>query len=220
MPVELRKRPPPKEPAASPPAAKRGSGSGGMVKKIAEKAKAAVSGSKGSGSAAAATEPEEPSTANSAPETAAPIEAKANGSAKAGGKIAVGEKITLDGFGGTVQTHDGTDVTVKELLEKSGAGIVIFTYPKASTPGCKFWSEFCSFRKLLMGEGSRANANCLPPGTTQACLFRDNYAPITGASLAIYGLSTDSPKANTTFVTKQKLPYPLLVSPASGRPLR
>lgn len=48
-------------------------------------------------------------------------------------------------------------------------------------------------------------------GTTQACLFRDSYAPITGASLAVYGLSTDSPKANTTFATKQKLPYPLLV---------
>lgn len=28
----------------------------------------------------------------------------------------------------------------------------------------------------------------------------------------MYGLSTDSPKANTTFATKQKLPYPLLVS--------
>jgi len=53
--------------------------------------------------------------------------------------------------------------------------------------------------------------NCVFPGTTQARLFRDSYAPITGASLAVYGLSTDSPKANTTFATKQTLPYPLLV---------
>ena len=51
------------------------------------------------------------------------------------------------------------------------------------------------------------------PGTTQACLFRDSYAPITGASLALYGLSTDSPKSNTTFVTKQNLPYQLLCDP-------
>lgn len=28
--------------------------------------------------------------------------------------------------------------------------------------------------------------------------------------MAIYGLSGDSPKANTTFQTKQSLPYPLL----------
>ena len=53
-------------------------------------------------------------------------------------------------------------------------------------------------------------------GTTQACLFRDNYSPLTGASLAIYGLSTDSPKSNTTFVTKQKLPYTLLCDPKAS----
>jgi thioredoxin-dependent peroxiredoxin len=47
-------------------------------------------------------------------------------------------------------------------------------------------------------------------GTTQACLFRDNYSPITAAGLSVYGLSTDSPKSNTTFATKQSLPFPLL----------
>jgi peroxiredoxin len=47
-------------------------------------------------------------------------------------------------------------------------------------------------------------------GTTQACLFRDNYSPITDAGLSVYGLSTDSPKSNTTFATKQALPFPLL----------
>ena len=146
MPVELRKRPPPKEPAAPPPAAKRGSSS--TVKKLADKAKAAVMGNKSTDSTeptAAAVEPEQPVTT----ETAAPIipetvpavpdtaPANANGSAKRSGKLTVGDKIDLDGFGGTVQTHDGTDVTVSQLLEKSGAGIVLFTYPKASTPGCE-----------------------------------------------------------------------------------
>jgi len=54
-----------------------------------------------------------------------------------------------------------------------------------------------------------------PPGTKQVCLFRDSYAPLTAGGLAIYGLSTDSPKANTTFKDKQKLPYPLLCDPAA-----
>ena len=44
--VELRKRPPPKEAPASQPAAKRGSGAGAKVKKMAEKAKEAVVGGK------------------------------------------------------------------------------------------------------------------------------------------------------------------------------
>jgi peroxiredoxin Q/BCP len=50
-------------------------------------------------------------------------------------------------------------------------------------------------------------------GTTQACLFRDSYAPLTATGFSIYGLSTDSPKANTTFKEKQKLPYSLLCDP-------
>lgn len=53
----------------------------------------------------------------------------------------------------------------------------------------------------------------MSPGTRQACLFRDSYAPLTAGGLAIYGLSTDSPKANTTFKEKQNLPYPLLCDP-------
>jgi hypothetical protein len=52
-------------------------------------------------------------------------------------------------------------------------------------------------------------------GTTQACLFRDNYSPITAAGLSVYGLSTDSPKSNTTFATKQSLPFPLLCDVSS-----
>lgn len=54
------------------------------------------------------------------------------------------------------------------------------------------------------------NANITSSGTKQACMFRDGYENLTSTGLAIYGLSTDSPKANTTFKTKQNLPYPLL----------
>jgi thioredoxin-dependent peroxiredoxin len=45
------------------------------------------------------------------------------------------------------------------------------------------------------------------------CLFRDAYDSLTASGLSIYGLSNDSPKANTTFKTKQNLPYPLLCDP-------
>ncbi|KAI1616005.1 peroxiredoxin Q/BCP [Exophiala viscosa] len=194
MPVELRKRPPPKETATPQPAAKRGSSS--TVKKLADKAKAVVTGKSEQNGTSTTAPVDEPTTQSEVPSSqtttsaaAVPVPdiavTKANGSAAGSGKIAVGESLQLDGFGGTVQTNDGKDVTLKELIDQSFAGVVLFTYPKASTPGC----------------------------TTQACLFRDNYAPITGASLSIYGLSTDSPKANTTFVTKQKLQYPLLCDP-------
>ncbi|KAF1990956.1 AhpC-TSA-domain-containing protein [Aulographum hederae CBS 113979] len=98
-----------------------------------------------------------------------------------------GDAVDLAGFGGEVETHDGKKVTLKQLVEESEAGVVLFTYPKASTPGC----------------------------TTQACLFRDGYTSLTTTGLSIYGLSSDSPKANTTFATKQKLSYTLLCDPSS-----
>lgn len=111
---------------------------------------------------------------------------KTNGSSKPA-KPVVGDTIALEGFGGEVETNDGTKTTLKALVDESKSGVVLFTYPKASTPGC----------------------------TNQACLFRDSYEPLTAGGLAIYGLSTDSPKANTTFKEKQKLPYPLLCDPGA-----
>lgn len=47
-------------------------------------------------------------------------------------------------------------------------------------------------------------------GTKQACLFRDGCELLTSTGLSIYGLSTDSPKANTTFKVNKNLPYTLL----------
>ncbi|KAL7622992.1 thioredoxin peroxidase dot5 [Parahypoxylon ruwenzoriense] len=158
MPVELRKRKAP-APAPEPPARKQS-----KTSKVAAKVKESVKSK----------------TAKSA---------AANGSSKPAkpAKPVVGDTITLDGFGGEVETNDGTKTTLKALVDESKSGVVIFTYPKASTPGC----------------------------TNQACLFRDSYEPLTEGGLAIYGLSTDSPKANTTFKTKQKLPYPLLCDPSA-----
>lgn len=60
-------------------------------------------------------------------------ESRTNGSAK----IALGQTIALDGFGGELETNSGDKVTLSKLLEQSEGGVVLFTYPKASTPGCK-----------------------------------------------------------------------------------
>ncbi|KAF2142390.1 uncharacterized protein K452DRAFT_226955 [Aplosporella prunicola CBS 121167] len=98
------------------------------------------------------------------------------------GKPEKGSKIELDGFGGEIETHDGKKVSLKQLVDESAAGVVLFTYPKASTQGC----------------------------TKQACLFRDAHTPLTATGYSIYGLSADSPKANLSFKTKQNLPFTLL----------
>ena len=52
-------------------------------------------------------------------------------------KVEVGKNISLDGFGGEVETNDGEKITLKKLVEDSKEGVVLFTYPKASTPGCE-----------------------------------------------------------------------------------
>lgn len=98
----------------------------------------------------------------------------------------VGKQIpSLGTFGGSnVETHHGQKITVSDLLSQaSSGGIVMFTYPKASTGGC----------------------------TQQVCSFRDSYNEFSDkSSYKIYGLSTDSTKANSNFATKQKLQYDLL----------
>lgn len=114
---------------------------------------------------------------------------KTNGESTAaakGGAPKVGDTIEVSSFGGEVETNEGDKTTLAKLVEESTGGVVLFTYPKASTPGC----------------------------TTQVCLFRDSYEPLTATGFSIYGLSSDSPKANTTFKTKQKLPYTLLCDPS------
>ncbi|KAE8453029.1 hypothetical protein EG329_012216 [Mollisiaceae sp. DMI_Dod_QoI] len=158
MPPELRKR---KAPASEPSAAPPAKKKGPIAKVVA-KVKEAVS----------------PKTSKSA--------AKTNGAAST--NVAVGETIDLEGFGGEIETNDGVKTTLKKLVDESKSGVVLFTYPKASTPGC----------------------------TKQACMFRDEYTPLTATGFSIYGLSKDSPKANTTFKTKQNLPYPLLCDTDGG----
>lgn len=64
-------------------------------------------------------------------------EAVAGGTNGAKAAPEVGDTITLEGFGGEVETQDGKTVTLKQLVDESESGVILFTYPKASTPGCK-----------------------------------------------------------------------------------
>jgi len=115
MPPELRKRKAPAaEPAAAPPAKKKGP-VGKAVKKVKE---------------AVATKPKV-----TAPENK-PVAAPAAKSAKST-KVEVGDTIDLEGFGGEIETNAGEKTTLKALVDQSKSGVVLFTYPKASTPGCK-----------------------------------------------------------------------------------
>jgi peroxiredoxin Q/BCP len=120
--VELRKRPAP--PPAAPPA----------KKKAAPKSKAKKDDAK-------AEEPvaEEPAAAadNAAVEESAK-DAIAETSAKTSSSPASppkqGDTIELESFGGEVETNDGQKVTLAQLVQSSKKGVVLFTYPKASTP--------------------------------------------------------------------------------------
>ena len=47
-------------------------------------------------------------------------------------------------------------------------------------------------------------------------MFRDEFTSLTATGFSIYGLSTDSPKSNTTFKSKQNLPYTLLCDPSAN----
>ena len=68
------------------------------------------------------------------------------------------------------------------LADYIGKKLVVFFYPKASTPGC----------------------------TAEACDLRDNYARFQSNNYALLGVSADSANAQLKFVEKYDLPFPLL----------
>jgi len=69
-----------------------------------------------------------------------------------------------------------------KLTDYEGKKVVLFFYPKASTPGC----------------------------TMEACNLRDNYQILQDRGYEILGVSADSAKRQMNFKTKHKFPYPLL----------
>jgi peroxiredoxin Q/BCP len=82
----------------------------------------------------------------------------------------------------SLEDHLGQQVTPASL---AGAWVVIYAYPKDSTPGC----------------------------TTEACDFRDNWARVQAAGAKVYGISRDSLASHGKFAAKQELPFPLLSDP-------
>ena len=70
----------------------------------------------------------------------------------------------------------------RTLAEYAGKKLVVFFYPKASTPGC----------------------------TAEACNLRDNYQTFQAQGYEILGVSADSAKRQQNFINKYELPFPLL----------
>ncbi len=68
------------------------------------------------------------------------------------------------------------------LNDFRGKNLVLFFYPKASTPGC----------------------------TMEACNLRDNYQFFLDKGYAVLGVSADSAKRQQNFIVKNNLPYDLL----------
>ncbi|MBK0370002.1 thioredoxin-dependent thiol peroxidase [Flavobacterium agrisoli] len=74
------------------------------------------------------------------------------------------------------------DGKLHQLSDYAGKKLVVFFYPKASTPGC----------------------------TAEACDLRDNFERFKALNYELLGVSADSQKAQSNFKTKQKLPYDLI----------
>ncbi|HHC79954.1 MAG TPA: thioredoxin-dependent thiol peroxidase [Flavobacteriia bacterium] len=68
------------------------------------------------------------------------------------------------------------------LSDYKGKKLVLFFYPKASTPGC----------------------------TAEACNLRDNYQQFLSKGYEILGVSADSAQRQQNFINKNNLPFPLL----------
>ncbi len=74
------------------------------------------------------------------------------------------------------------DGTLIQLADYVGKKLVLFFYPKASTPGC----------------------------TVEACNLRDNYQTFLAKGYDVLGVSADSKKRQSNFRNKHEFPYPLL----------
>ena len=78
--------------------------------------------------------------------------------------------------------QDGTEVSLEDILS-DGSGLVLFFYPKDSTPGC----------------------------TTEACDFRDAVEIFRSAGYRVIGVSKDSAKSHLRFSENNQLQFDLIV---------
>lgn len=127
--MELRKRKAPVEPKDAPVAKKKVTTKTSAPKVRASKAKAKEVSEVPPVAPAAPAAPTEPTE---------PIEPVAPVAPVASRQIpTVGAIIDFEQYQDEVQLEDGTTTSLKALVESSKNGVVLFTYPKASTPGCK-----------------------------------------------------------------------------------
>ncbi len=71
---------------------------------------------------------------------------------------------------------------IHTLSEYAGKKVILYFYPKDSTPGC----------------------------TAEACDLRDNYQRFISLGYEILGVSKDSEASHRKFIEKYQLPFPLL----------
>ena len=78
----------------------------------------------------------------------------------------------------------GTDENGNEikLSDFKGKKLVLYFYPKDSTPGC----------------------------TAEACSLRDNYEAMLARGYEVVGVSVDSERSHRNFIAKQSLPFHLI----------
>lgn len=77
---------------------------------------------------------------------------------------------------------NGDKVILSNILS-SGQKVILYFYPKDSTPGC----------------------------TVQACDFRDNFSKLQSAGFRVLGVSKDSSKSHQKFIDTHELPFELIV---------
>ena len=87
-------------------------------------------------------------------------------------------------IGDKVPDFLGTDENGNELRMQDFAGkkLVLYFYPKDSTPGC----------------------------TQEACNLRDNYERMLAKGYAVVGVSVQDAKSHKKFIEKNNLPFPLI----------
>jgi len=82
----------------------------------------------------------------------------------------------------TAKDQDGNDIS---LSDYRGKKVILYFYPKDSTPGC----------------------------TKEACDFRDNYESLIDKGFEVIGVSADSESSHRKFIAKHNLPFPLISDP-------